>query len=76
MATFSDKNVGALDRALRFALGAGLLLLTFYTPNSNDWLEDMVDLGITLFGFSLILSALLAHCWVYQFFGWTTCATE
>lgn len=41
MASFSDKNVGTLDRVLRFAFGAGLLFLTFYTPNSNDWLEDM-----------------------------------
>jgi hypothetical protein len=76
MASMSDKNVGNVDRVLRFALGAVLMGFTFMTANSGDWMADLVDLLMAVFGFSLVLSALLAHCWVYQFFGISTCATE
>lgn len=76
MAAMSEKNVGTADRLLRFALGALMMAFTFTTANEGDWLADVVDLLLAIFGFSLVLSAILAHCWVYRAFGVSTCATE
>lgn len=76
MAAMSDKNVGTADRLLRFVLGFLMMGFTFTTPNQGEWLADLVDLILTVFGFSLVLSAILAHCWVYQALGISTCATD
>ena len=76
MASLSDKNVGQIDRVLRAVLGLGLMAFTFVTPNNGDWVADMLDLGMGVFGFSLVLSAALAHCYVYQVLGISTCSVE
>ncbi|MBM3515456.1 MAG: DUF2892 domain-containing protein [Alphaproteobacteria bacterium] len=76
MSILTSKNVGTIDRVLRFVLGVGVMGFTFMTPNPGEWIADAIDLMLGVFGFSLVLSAILAHCYVYQMFGISTCVSE
>ncbi|MDX2222863.1 MAG: DUF2892 domain-containing protein [Rhodospirillaceae bacterium] len=76
MAATFDKNVGSIDRALRAVLGVLMMAYTFVTSNNGEWLYDLLDLVVGVLGFSLVLSAILAHCWVYKLLGLNTCAAD
>jgi Protein of unknown function (DUF2892) len=63
MSALLSKNIGPIDRALRFALGVGLLSIAFTGPQTA-W---------GYLGFIPLLTATLGSCPLYSVFGWTTC---
>ena len=58
------RNAGSLDRALRVALGLGLLSLVFVGPQTLWGLVGIVPL----------LTGLIGSCPLYSLFGWSTCS--
>ena len=60
------RNEGALDRAVRIALGVGLLALVFVGPHTWLGLIGLVPLATGVVGF----------CPLYRLVGLRTCATE
>jgi hypothetical protein len=57
------RNVGTVDRALRFALGIALLALAFTGPKTA-W---------GYLGFIPLLTATIGSCPLYTLFGFSTC---
>ncbi|MCA0374909.1 MAG: DUF2892 domain-containing protein [Gemmatimonadetes bacterium] len=63
MSALFARNVGGLDRALRFVLGAGLLSLVFVGPQTPwGW-----------FGLVPLLTAAMGSCPLYSIVGISTC---
>lgn len=63
MQRFLPRNEGTLDRALRVALGVGLVSLVFVGPKSPwGWI-----------GLLPIVTGLLGSCPAYTLFGISTC---
>lgn len=62
------KNVGGIDKILRIALGALLLLAFFLTDGPYSWLY--------LLGIVPLLTGLLGTCPVYSLIGVNTCALK
>jgi len=62
------RNMGTVDRAIRAALGLGLLSLLLFLEGNARWfgLIGLVPLG----------TALLGWCPAYLPFGFNTCATK
>lgn len=63
MSGLLTKNVGPIDRALRFALGIALLSMAFTGPKSA-W---------GFLGFVPLLTATLSSCPLYTLLGFSTC---
>ncbi len=64
MSALLPKNVGSVDRALRFALGVGLLAIAFTGPQT-PW---------GYLGFIPLLTAAIGSCPLYTMMGFSTCA--
>ena len=58
------KNIGQLDRVLRFILGVVLLAVLFFVENGFRW--------IGLLGFVMIGTAFIKFCPIYLPFGIST----
>lgn len=60
------KNVGSLDRILRFVVGAGLLVAFFMMPDASYryWL---------LIGIIPLATSLMSSCPLYSILGLNTC---
>jgi Protein of unknown function (DUF2892) len=64
--TMLEKNVGGMDRVVRFALGFGLIMMVFFDPKTPwGWL------GIIPFA-----TALFRTCPIYSILGMDTCSYE
>ena len=61
-------NVGSLEKALRIAVGLGLLSLFFFLEGAAKWwgLVGPVPLG----------TGLLGSCPLYSILGWSTCPVD
>ena len=57
------KNIGNVDRLLRFIVGAGLLSLTFVGPQSL----------LGLIGLIPLLTSMVGFCPLYKILGLNTC---
>lgn len=70
------QNVGTIDRMLRFAFGA-LLLLSAFVPPMSRWLADWGDwkYALTAWGAVMIATALFRFCPAYTLLGVRTCPT-
>jgi hypothetical protein len=67
-----QKNVGGLDRVIRFVAGAALIGYAMSNlPGADDW---MVPAGIV--GFVMILTAVFRWCPAYIPFGIKSCKTK
>ena len=62
------KNVGALDRGIRVALGLGLLSLLFIRQDNSRWFG--------LVGLIPLFTAYLSWCPLYTVLGIGTCKKE
>ncbi len=60
------KNMGSMDRILRFVVGAGLLVAFFMMPDASyrNWL---------LIGIIPLATSLINSCPLYSIFGLSTC---
>lgn len=63
MSALLPKNVGTIDRALRFAIGTALLAMAFTGPKSA-W---------GFLGFVPLLTATLSSCPLYTLLGFSSC---
>lgn len=61
------KNIGTVDRAIRFATGIAFILLGY--TSEKDFVLEMLALG---FGMYLIFTALFETCLLYLFLGLRT----
>lgn len=66
MSALLRKNVGGVDRILRFALGIALLALAFTGPKT-PW---------GFLGFIPLLTAALSTCPLYTLLGFSTCQVQ
>jgi hypothetical protein len=66
MSSLLAKNVGTIDRVLRFALGIGLLALAFTGPKTA-W---------GYLGFIPLLTAIMSSCPAYSVLGFSTCSVR
>ncbi|WP_373062200.1 DUF2892 domain-containing protein [Gemmatimonas sp.] len=64
MSALLPKNIGSVDRALRVALGLGLLAIAFTGPQTQ-W---------GYLGFIPLLTAAIGSCPLYTILGFSTCA--
>lgn len=66
-------NIGSVDRAVRFVVGAALLVAPFLLPDAfaplGQWRFAVAAVGAVLFG-----TALFRICPAYLLFGIRTCA--
>lgn len=58
-----ERNVGRIDRLIRLAMGAGMLSMLFWAPESGYW---------GLLGVLPIASAISGFCPTYQLIGLKT----
>lgn len=58
------KNVGNIDRALRFVVGAALIIAYFVMENASPWL---------LIGIIPLATSLMSSCPAYTLLGLNTC---
>jgi hypothetical protein len=63
-----ERNVGAIDRIARFAIGAALAFLPWITP-----IPKGLDYAVIVVGAMVAVSGLLARCSIYYFLGYSTC---
>ena len=63
-----DRNIGAVDRALRIVVGVGLLALLFVLDGNARWLG--------LIGIVPLLTALVRWCPLYTLLGIRTCSVN
>jgi hypothetical protein len=68
METHMTRNMGTVDRAIRAALGLGLLGLVFILEGNARWFG--------LIGLAPLATATLGWCPAYLPFGFSTCATK
>jgi hypothetical protein len=70
-------NVGSLDRALRFILGAVLVAVVFLPPLSGwvAWLGAW-KYALTAWGIVMLLTATFRFCPAYSLLGIRTCPAE
>ncbi len=64
MSALLPKNIGTVDRILRFALGIGLLAMAFTGPRT-PW---------GYLGFIPLLTAAFSSCALYTMLGFSTCS--
>lgn len=69
-------NVGSLDRAIRFGLGAVLVAAVFLPPLSG-WVAPLGTwkYALTVWGAVMLLTATLRFCPAYTLLGVRTCPT-
>jgi hypothetical protein len=65
------KNVGSIDRTLRFILGAILIALPLLTNVFGGW--GSWQYAVSLIGAVLVLTAAFRFCPAYTLFGVRTC---
>lgn len=70
-------NVGSLDRALRFILGAVLVAAAFLPPLSG-WVAPLGawKYALTAWGMVMLLTAAFRFCPAYTLLGIRTCPAE
>lgn len=68
-----EKNVGGVDRMARWLFGLWFLSLPIIMPLPNGYAYMVASVVAVLFGLSLIWSGTKGHCFVYGFFGFSTC---
>jgi hypothetical protein len=61
------RNLGALDRAARIAIGGGLLALVYKMDRFDPW-----TLGGTVVGAALLMTGLVGSCMLYSLLGLRT----
>jgi len=66
MSSFFRKNVGSIDRGVRFLLGIGLLSMAFTGPQT-PW---------GYLGFIPLLTAVFSTCPLYSALGMNTCGIK
>jgi hypothetical protein len=69
---FRQANVGAVDRIMRIALGALLIVLPFTTA-VDLWGGDVLSYGAPIVGVVLVLTALVRFFPLYSLLGADTC---
>ncbi len=69
---FRQANVGIVDRIVRIALGALLIVLPFTTA-FDVWGGDALSYAAPLMGVVLVLTALVRFCPLYSLLGANTC---
>jgi hypothetical protein len=69
---FRQANVGTVDRIVRIALGALLIVLPFTTA-FDLWGGDVLGYAAPIVGVVLILTALVRFCPLYSLLGANTC---
>ncbi|HHI71686.1 MAG TPA: DUF2892 domain-containing protein [Rhodobacteraceae bacterium] len=58
------KNVGNIDRIIRFVVGAALIIAYFVMDNASPWL---------LIGIIPLVTSLMSSCPLYSILGLNTC---
>ena len=66
-------NVGNLDRIIRVLFGLILLGIPFSNFLTSDWLGQFLAGVAILIGLALLVSGIIARCFVYRAFGINTC---
>ena len=66
-------NVGKLDRFMRVLFGLILLGIPFSNFLTSDWLGQLFAGVAILIGLVLLISGILARCFVYRALGINTC---
>lgn len=68
-------NVGSIDRALRFVLGAALLAAPFLPPLASSFAETGAGkYAVAAVGIVLLGTAIFRFCPAYRLFGIRTCS--
>lgn len=70
------KNVGTIDRIIRFVIGVFLLSVPYFYGYGDDLTIDTLSFIGGIIGLSLILSAALGMCLVYRKLGINTCGFD
>ncbi|MEL6978184.1 MAG: DUF2892 domain-containing protein [Pseudomonadota bacterium] len=65
-------NVGSIDRVLRLALGALLIIAPFVIAGA-PFDQQIVGVGAMVVGAVLMLTALVSFCPLYRIIGLRTC---
>ncbi len=68
-----EPNVSVIDRVIRILVGAVLVAIPFTIPTNGDWVRQLMEVVAGLLGLSLVVSGVLAYCWVYNMLGINTC---
>lgn len=68
-----EPNVSAIDRIIRVLVGAALVAIPFTIPTNGEWVLQLMEVVAGLIGLSLVVSGVLAYCWVYNMLGINTC---
>ena len=68
-----EPNVSVIDRVIRILIGAVLVAIPFTIPTNGDWVRQLMEVVAGLLGLSLVVSGVLAYCWVYNMLGINTC---
>lgn len=68
-----DTNVGGLDRMIRVVFGLLLMAVPFLNLLTSDWIGQLMAGVAIVVGLTLVVSGLLARCFVYRTLGINTC---
>ncbi|MFL2771722.1 MAG: DUF2892 domain-containing protein [Rhodospirillaceae bacterium] len=68
-----EANVGAVDRLIRIVFGLVLLAVPFSNFLGSDWIGQLLAGVAVIIGLSVILSGILARCFIYKALGINTC---
>jgi hypothetical protein len=63
-----EKNVGTVDRYIRFGIGAILIIVAFILQGA--WLWLLLPAVVS------IVTGAISHCGLYSLFGISTCKTD
>jgi len=68
-----EENVGTVDRLIRNVFGLVLLAVPFSSSLGSDWIGQLLAGVAVIIGLSVILSGILARCFIYKALGINTC---
>lgn len=68
-----ESNVGAIDRLIRVVFGLILLAVPFSNFLGSDWIGQLMAGVAIIIGLTVVVSGLLAKCFIYKALGINTC---